>query len=341
MTRENLSSSIARQSKAFIARRVPEGLTYRQGRHENILVFASRRSGSTYLARLLSCGRGVRYVDQPFELFYPQTDEGAIKCASLPPMPLSQFISLNEKESARVRSYTATLLNGGLRSLGRIDRWGVPFLATRTVLKITNALPLLDWFNDHCDALAVYLVRHPIPQALSVVRNEWGITAEAFLENDAFCRAYLNEDQTRLGRQILAAGSYFQQAVLNWCLENLVPLQRRRSNATVVTYEELVLFPEETIAWLAEALSLSNVKGMLSMVREPQQAKLSEKRTRTAIRQGKRERLISRWGEVVTGEEREDAREILEAFGIFEYRVDDVLPTGKLLRFGGMAEALG
>lgn len=332
--RELLPVTIARESKAFIEEHLPDSVFYKQGKHKNILVFASRRSGSTYLAQLLACSRGVWYVDQPFELFYPHTKTGAIKCAHLPSMPLSQFITLSDEQSHLVREYMSLILGGGLRPLGEIKRWGFPFLATRTVVKITNALPLLDWFSDHFDVSTVYLLRHPIPQALSVVRNQWGITAKAYVENIMFSCSYLDEGETRLANQVMTEGTYFQRAILNWCLENIVPLKHRRSDAIVVTYEELVLFPNDVIYLLSRQLGLPNIRCMLSKTRIPAQAHLSEEETRIAIREGKRDFLISRWREEISYEQLKDARMILETFGIFEYRADEAMPGKQLRHFG-------
>ncbi len=66
---------------------------------------------------------------------------------------------------------------------------------------------------------------------------------------------------------------------------------------------------------------------MLRMVRVPSQPAFSEEKTKAAIRGGKKEFLVSRWRKQISGKQLDDARRILETFGIFEYRVDRPLPA--------------
>jgi hypothetical protein len=320
--------------KARLYPHVPDYLSFRKGTYRDIFLVASRRSGSTHLARILSCDRGLRFIDQPFDLFKPHTQAGRIKAAYLPSMPISQFITLSDGQGVLVRKYISSILEGGLKPLGGIERWGFPFLANRTVLKICNASPLIDWFNDQFDISIVYLLRHPIPQALSVVRNRWGITAEAYIKDEFFSNSYLDEDQSKLSHRVMSRGTYFEKAILNWCLENIVPLKYRRSEVLIITYEDLVLNPIPTTKLLSQQLGLKNIRGMLKMVRIPSQPAFSKEETKAAIREGKREFLVGRWGEQVSGKQLDDARRILETFGVFEYRVDKPIAVDQLLHFG-------
>ena len=330
----NSMVSIVKKAKARLYPCVPDYLSYEKGTCKDIFLLASRRSGSTHLSRILSCDRGARLIDQPFDLFKRHTQAGQIKAAHLPSMPISQFITLSDGQEMLVRKYISRILEGKLKPLGGIERWGFPFLANRTVLKICNASPLIDWFNDQFNVSIVYLLRHPIPQALSVMWNKWGITAEAYINNESFVRSYLDEDKCKLAHEVLSGGTYFQKAILNWCLENIVPLRHRRSEVLTITYEDLVLDPMGTIRLLSQRLKLKHIRDMLKIVRISSQPAFSEEKTKAAIRDGNREFLIGRWREQVSGEQLNDARRILETFGIFEYRVDKTMAVDQLLHFG-------
>ena len=321
-------------AKGRLYHHVPDYFSYKKGTCKDIFLVASRRSGSTHLARILSSDRGVRLIDQPFDLFKPHTQAGRIKAAYLPSVPISQFITLSDGQDVLVRKYISLILEGGLKPLGGIEHWRFPFLANRTVLKICNASPLIDWFNDQFNVSIVYLLRHPIPQALSVVRNRWGITAEAYINNEFFSNSYLDEDKSRLSHRVMSRGTYFEKAILNWCLENIVPLKHRRSEVLIITYEDLALNPMATIKLLSQRLGLKNIRGMLKMVRIPSQPAFSEEGTKAAIREGERDFLVGRWGEQVSGEQLDDVRRILETFGVFEYRVDKPIAVDQLLHFG-------
>jgi hypothetical protein len=165
------------------------------------------------------------------------------------------------------------------------------------------------------------------------VRNRWGLTAEAYIENGTFSRSFLDEDQTRLAHEVMSGGTYFQKATLNWCLENLVPLKYRQSEVIVITYEELVLLPNDMISLLSRQFDLTHVQDMLGRIRIPTQEHLSEEKTRRAIQEGERDYLISRWREEVSDEQLKDAGKILAAFGISEYRLNEPMPETHLLYF--------
>lgn len=330
MTR-NLMERFVRKIQVLLYPYVPNQLSYKKGKEKDIVLIASRRSGSTHVAHIISCDRGVRYVDQPFDLFKPQTRAGKIKSFYLFSAPYSQFITLSDDQEILVQEYMTLMLNGKLKHLGKIEHWRFPFLANRTVLKICNASPLIDWFNSQFDVSIVYLVRHPIPQALSVMRNKWGLTSKAYIENEDFCSSYLDEDMIKISNKVTSNGTYFEKAIVNWCLENIVPLKHSKSEILKITYEELVYNPVPTINLLSEKLNLANIQGMRRAMRIPSQAALSEERTKAAIKQEKREYLISKWTTKVSDEHLRDARTILEAFGIFEYRVDKFIAIDELL----------
>ncbi|NES18730.1 MAG: hypothetical protein F6K41_07310 [Symploca sp. SIO3E6] len=305
---------------------------YRQGEDKNIFLFSSRRGGSTLLAQLISYQQGIRYVDQPFDLFQSHTKAGKTKLHYLPAVPNSQFIALSSEEESLVKEYVSLLLKGKLKYLGGLERFKFPFLANRTLLKICNASPLIDWFNANFNILTCYLVRHPIPQSLSVMKNQWGITAEAYLNNEKFIDSFLNHEQVNQAHKILREGTYFQKAILNWCLENLVPLKYCSSNVLKITYEELVLNPANLIPLISTKLNIEDGKEIMRRVEKPSRSsKLSEQKARKAILEGDKEKIVSRWMKQVSAEQLNEAKVILELFEIIAYKTDDYLPVSTLL----------
>ena len=312
---------------------VPSALSFKKGRDKDIILLASRRSGSTHLSWLLAYHQGIRLIDQPLAVFQTNTQAGKIKRLYLPAMPYSQFISLSPEQEILVYNYVSMLLRGKLKPLGEVPVWDFPFLSNRTVIKECDSLPLIDWFNKKFDVSIIYLTRHPISQSLSVVRNKWGITADAYLKNEIFSSLYLSAEKIKLVRDVLSKGTYFDQAMVNWCLENLVPLKYRKSVAYRVTYEELALNPRATIEWLSGQLNLPHSNGVYELIKTPSQSALSDKRTKDAIREGEREYLINKWQKMVSPNELDSAKYILGAFDIYDYRVDESRPASHLIYF--------
>jgi hypothetical protein len=323
-------AQIRHTAKRTASQAIPRSLAYRQGQEPNIFLFSSRRGGSTYLAGLIATERGMRMVDQPFDLsdFNRRTRE--IKAAHLPTVPLSQFISLSEEESETVRHYMLLLQNGGLRGLSS------PAFSpkTRTILKILNASPLIDWFAENFSARIVYLVRHPIPQSLSVLKNKWRITLTAYLDHPGFSSDFLSEAQLREGRNIMETGSPLERAALNWIVENLYPLKRARQIDLLLTYEELVLSPTPAIDLVAERLNLHNVEGMYKRINVPSVSwRRSDPETNEAIRRNERQFLVSKWQAEVDDSARNRIQEILDIFDIHEYEAASPLPAKELCHF--------
>ncbi len=300
------------------------GLFYRQGTQKNILLFSSRRGGSTFLAELVSCNPGILHIDQPFDLFKPNTITGKIK--DLPHVPRSQFISVSDTEEPKIFNYTNLLLNGKLQKLGMIEKAKFPILTNRTILKICNASSLVDWFNDNFDVIIIHLLRHPISQSLSIVRNNWGITAKAYLANKFFANNYLNQEQINFSKNILESGTYFEQAILNWVFENLVILKYSKANKLRLFYELLVTDSEKQINILSQYLNISGTLMKEKLNKPSASSSHSDKKTTLAIKNENRDYLISKWQNIVSPEQIVQAQKILDIYEIGEYKATESLP---------------
>jgi len=316
---------------------LPLSLQYRQGDRRNILVFSSRRGGSTHLVQLIMCEAGMRMVDEPFNLNDFDPHRQAIKKRWLPPKPHSQFISLTEAEEALVLRYFSLLMRGGIGGLNPYSP-----RRTRTVFKILNAIPLIDWFKVHYDIYAIHLVRHPIPQAMSVIRNKWPITAPAYLQHPVFAETYLTTEQRKLAASLLQTGTPLEQGVLNWILENMIPLRGAKRLDLTLAYEELVLYPQKAIDMVAGLVGLNNVAKMYEQVTTPSWSRgFSERETTDAIARNDKEFVVSKWLAKLDKPTLDRIGEILTAFDVTEYRADSALPEAKLCHFRGKEPAAG
>src|SRR5512140_164395 len=100
-----MNRRLLHQLKRAAYRLTPDPWLYRQGTLPNLMLFSSRRGGSTHLAEVIAAEPGMRYVDQPFDLFRPASARGLIKARYLPPKAFSQFIDLTEEEARLVERY--------------------------------------------------------------------------------------------------------------------------------------------------------------------------------------------------------------------------------------------
>jgi len=191
-------------------------------REKPIVIFATRRGGSTLLMEMIASQPGVDFVSEPLSLwrYHPHFNR-------LPHPPRGRFISLNQEEARQVQSYFEDLLTGRIKAF---NAWN-PFHPTwsfrvrRLVVKLLSANTLIDWLANGFEIEVLYLLRHPVPVALSCLRLNWGNDAEAYLQNSCFREQILGSERARFADEVLAKGSPLEKFVVEWCLENFYPLQ--------------------------------------------------------------------------------------------------------------------
>jgi len=300
-----------------------------------IIIFSTRRSGSTLLMELIHSQKGVNYSDQPLDLWRYHPYRGC-----LPQPCLYRFISLDPEEEGKLYLFFHRLLNGRIKVY---SQWNIfdpnySFVVNRLVVKLLNAKPLMDWFDNHFDVEIVYLLRHPIPTALSIMRRGWGCTAEAFLRDDHFRCLYLGGAETEECHRILEQGSALQKHVLEWGLENIAPLSVFKERAWLtLTYEELIARPPLVCQLLADRLGLPDAERMWRRVSRPSKT-MSSRSKADIIEKGPRY-LLRRWmDEIDPGVAREAMEMLEELCGISVYAADNPFPVPELCHFGPLGE---
>ncbi len=296
-----------------------------------IFIFSTRRSGSTLLTEIIHSQKGVNYSGQPLDFwrYHPYPER-------LPQPYLNKFISLEPEEEQKLKDFFHDLLAGRIRvrSQWNILNASYSFVVDRMVVKLLNCKPLIDWFAERFDGDIVYLIRHPIPTALSIIRRNWGCTAEAFLQNDHFRHTYLDEAKAKECHHILEYGSTLQKYVLEWGLENLVPLSvfQERSWLTV-TYEELIARPAPMCRLLATRLDLSDPERMIQRMSRP--SKTTQARSKVDIVEKGSTYLLERWRDEIDPQAAREAMEMLEDLcNVSVYAAESPFPLPGLCHFG-------
>jgi len=293
--------------------------SHEQGDKKNILLFATRRGGSTFAMEMIGANRGVRTLDQPLELIgeFPT----AAQSADVPMFRQGQMTSLDAWSEARLGEAVQRMLDG--RSVAnaptRVWRSDVERRSDRLVLKILDAKPLIEWFDERFACQIVYLTRHPIPQALSCIRNRWSLTVDAHLRDQAFVDANLSHDAVAVAHDVMRDGSDLQRFVLNWVLENVAPAQAlsRHPDWLHVRYEDCVRAPEAMLSTLADALDLDDLDRMRAVIDRPSvSARISTSSAREQIETGRASELVDAWRVEIDDEQIAWCDRLLETFGI-------------------------
>jgi hypothetical protein len=306
---------------------------HRKGTKKDIIVFSGRRSGSTWLMDLLYSQPGMKFCSEP--LYLSRWNRHKLK---LPRKEDSKFIDLTKKEEMILESYFNAILNGSIQVSPpwNIREKGYSFFTNRYVVKICNGLSLINWFEKKFDVYIVYSVRHPISNALSIINLTWRDTAGAFLNNRFFVENYLDDTQLKYTKSIKKNGSLLQKFVLEWTLENLIPLRiikKEKKDWIVLTYEEMVLNPEKIVDLLYNRLNLEDKEIMMNAINRPSRTATME--SAKHIDEKNIDFILKRWEEKVSDKEEEEAFEILKVFEIDIYKYGSFLPDSSFLNFPG------
>ena len=300
-----------------------------------IVIFATRRGGSTLLMEMIASQPGVDFISEPLNLwrYRPYFDR-------LPHPPRGRFISMNEVETQQVRSYFEHLLAGRIKAF---NAWN-PFRPTwsfrvrRLVVKLLGANTLIDWIAEEFDIEVLYLLRHPVSVALSCLGRNWGNDAEAYLRNTYFREQVLGLERARFADGVLAQGTPLQKFVLEWCLENFYPLQVCQERRwLVLTYEEVISRPEQVSELICSRFGLPNPERMARTISRPSRTTFFANSREAIAREGP-QAMLGRWLKRVSQKELKGVQEILDAFGIRAYQAFSPYPETDLWHFGPLAE---
>jgi len=296
-----------------------------------IVIFATRRGGSTLLMEMIASQPGVDFVGEPLNLWRYRPYFGR-----LPHPPRGRFISLSEEEARQVRSYFEDLLKGRIKAF---NAWN-PFHPTwsfrvrRLVVKLLGANTLIDWMAKEFDIEVLYLLRHPVPVALSCLGRNWGNDAEAYLQNSYFRDQVLGPERARFADKVLAKGSPLEQFVLEWCLENLYPLSvYHERHWLVLTYEEIISRPLDISKLICSRLGLPDPERMARMVGRPSRTTFFADAREAIVKRGP-QAMLRRWLKRVSQEELKRVQEILDVLGIRAYQAFSPHPAESLCHFG-------
>lgn len=327
---KKLLLKLIKRIKFWIVLTIPLNLRYTPKKN-NILILANRRGGSTLLQHLLSVDKKTRVVSEPFDTFPRKSKANKLKNSLLPDTFFSQFIDFDKK----VEEYLDELLSGKHLELGFY------WFTNRSLLKVLNAHPLVDYLNTRPDVKTVFFIRHPAAQSLSLVRNNWGYTAVAYLNNKNFCDSYLSKDQKKFANEILNNGDNIEKAFISWCLENLYPLKFAKSNFLLLTYEELIINTNPIINLLADKFEIKNVSKMFNVISNPSNSShRSTTETISQIKESNKVGLIGKWNSAIDENMRQKLQNTLHVFEIDEYNMNSLSPNERLLLINSSKEKM-
>lgn len=269
-----------------------------------VLLYSTRRSGSTAVSEAIGVNRNFSIVDEPFNLwrYHPHRD--------LIPSPGAggKLIGLSAAEQDELALYVKRLATGELRrpSVWNPLRRQFRLRFSRIVVKILHAKSTIDWLPKRLGCPSIFLLRHPVAVASSILRLGWGSVISCWLSDKWFCDRYLTPGAVEECERIRRVGSDLEIAVLEWGLENIHPFtvveQEKKGGAKLLLYENLAVDPRETVALLAETCELSDTEAMLQSLAGP--SSNASRYARHALSAWGLQEVATRWWDTVDPMER-------------------------------------
>lgn len=311
---------------------------HRQGPKPNVLLICTRRSGSTWVLNTLAAHPKMRHVGRPFmmSLFsrwrheIPSLAEAAEYRGDY---DFELFVHFEGDAEQRFRDFARCIVLAERHIYPGLRFWSSYFhrVTDRVVFQITQCTALIEWFDEHFPVDILVLLRHPIPNALSIMARGWRPECRDFLNHSWFVETQLTGPQVDLARRTVNGGSPLAKHVLDWTFKMLMPVRAvqsgRHPHWLTITYEQLVWQPTEILELISERLDLPDIDAMRAQVPWP---------SRT-VTQGTAEKvddahyLLRRWRSRVSKTEEEEVMRIPETFGIDAYRAGRFVPTDPYL----------
>ncbi len=311
---------------------------HRQGDKPNVLMYCTRRGGSTWLLNTMAAHPGCRSVGRPFLValhsrwrhLIPDLAEAAGYEGD---HDFEIFVHFEGDAERRWREFAGDVVEGRT-TLNPTLHFGAPYfnrVTDRVVFQMTNETALIEWFDRHFDVATMLLIRHPVSNALSIMDKGWRHEVWDFLHHRWFVDTQLTGPQVDLARRVAGGGDELAKHVLDWSLKMLAPVRAAASGAhpdwLTLTYEETVLAPEQAVGLISEHLDFPDRAAMEAQVRLPSRNVSDPTRARV----DDPDYVLRRWRRDIGPEREQELLAIPHGFGIDLYRPGEDLAKAEWL----------
>jgi hypothetical protein len=267
----------------------------------SVFLAGAARSGTTWLADIINFDNGFRYMYEPFnQTFVPEIRSFRRR----------QYLRPDCCEPSYVEG-VRRIVDGSVRNPW-IDANNKRAMPKRRLIKEVCADLLLRWMHERFPGMPIlFLMRHPCAVARSRARLWKMDNTKEWLEQPDLIADHLGP-YMELIRSDLPA---FERHVVDWCVENFVPLRMlSEGDLCVLFYEDLCVDPDPALERISAFLGRSFDVPHHWLRKPSSQAKVSEDGSASAILSGAD--LVDDWRNYVSSAEIRRAMEIVGSFGL-------------------------
>jgi len=224
--------------------------------HATTFLAGSGRGGTTWIAELINHADKYRFMFEPFTARHVPEARGFRN---------RQYRRPDDDDPAFVAPARA-IIEGRIRNRW-VDYYNHRFVARRRLIKDIRANMFLKWLDVHFPGMPiVLLLRHPLAVAASRLRHRWSNDLADFLTQQT-----LMSDHLERHRHLLeTVHDPFEQHVLQWCIENWIPLRQfKRGEIHLAFYEHFSVDPRDEIGRLFAFLGKPFPEKILERVERP------------------------------------------------------------------------
>ena len=231
---------------------------YHSDKGDNIVIFSTPRSGSTWLMELIKTQPDFKICNEPLNIRNTSVAKalGVNKWAEL----------YSEKNSKILKNYFQEIISGKHLFLN-----GNPFrkyhrpLTSRIVFKIINGGELMvNEIAEVSKSKVLYLIRHPVSVALS---REQLPRLETLINKDI--TKGLNLEEIKKIEKYKNDDSHIVRATLSWCIQNKLALNRSNADWVILTYEQLVVDPKPIVEFISYKFKFKKRQRIFANLKRP------------------------------------------------------------------------
>lgn len=281
----------------------------------DVFIVATPRGGSTWLAELVSSQPGYKIINEPLSMRKQRIRDR---------LKFNNWHDLyRNTNKARLQAYLEGLISGQEKVMNHspISRHYRMFTDRVVVKMIHGGEGMLEWLLDR-GIKVVHLLRHPI--AVTVSRKELP-RLRAFIETD-----YADNFSSELisyATKIINSGTHNEKGLVSWCFQHYLPLKIRHPGLLRLTYEQLVIEPENVIEAMDDFIGFEDIEAVKAQLLIPSRSVAeSSPDTSRAIDQKSKLYLVEKWRSRVGRNEETQLMCILEQFDIDCYGPGSFLP---------------
>ena len=283
-----------------------------------ITIFGTTRSGSTWLAEVLSSVDGHLQVFEPLHPDYVPEVKRVFK-------ERNPYIPANQ-DNAECRALFNKILSGRLSNIWTMSHasLGEVIKARRLVVKFVRGNLLLEWLTNNMDVVTpVLVIRHPCAVIASQINKGWPPGKRILLNN-----LYLDQ-YPEIKRECERLSEPEELAALAWCLLYHAPLMSRKPYPFVlVSYEKLVRSGHEELNKIFKILNIPLAKKVIAQLSIPSDTVTSNSQVITG------KDPLAGWREKLTKTQCQNIINVLHIFSMDFYGFELEPNYEKLLHFG-------